>query len=333
MNLLKEDIKKASQEIGITEDQGENLWRALQKIQANRSMRTFSNALLYVGATIAFLSMTWFYTATIGSLSSLLISILYALIFFGNGFYFWYVEKLKAPAGVLSSLGIIMVPLIVYSLQTVMNWWPTSSPNDYASFYRLLNGSWVPAEVSTLAIGCLVLYFIRLPFITVWIYLILTFMTVDGTSRFFDPMITSWSYHYTALTMLGTLLIILGSILSRKGEKDFAFWTYLFGMFLCWIGLTDWTIFSMQSQLGHFIYFLIHVGFIFVSSFFHQKIFTVFGSLGIICYISQLSYFFSDSLLFSYILGGIGFAIVLAAALLIRLKKFSTVNYQTPFRN
>ena len=238
MNPTKDDIIKASKQIGLTDAQADILWQGLQKIQTNKPRSNFSAVLLYFGAGIAFLSMTWFYTAHLKNSYSLLISIAYALIFFGVGFYFWYVKKLKLPGGLLSSLGIVMVPLVIYSLQNVMHWWPASSLNNYTSFYQWIHGNWVPMEICTLAVACLVLYFIRFPFITVLIYFIISFMSMDAIHLFTDPQIDRWLYYCIASITIGTLLNVLGFALYRKDRKDFGFWSYLFGLFLCWIGLT-----------------------------------------------------------------------------------------------
>jgi hypothetical protein len=51
--------------------------------------------LLYFGAMIALLAMTWFYSAHFDSSESLLITTIYALIFFGAGIYFWQLKKLR----------------------------------------------------------------------------------------------------------------------------------------------------------------------------------------------------------------------------------------------
>lgn len=318
MNPIKDDIAKASKQIGLTDSQADNLWQALQEIQMNKPKSGFLIALLYVGAITAFLSMSWFYTAHLKNGYFLLISIAYALIFFGTGSYFWRAKKLKIPGGVLSSLGIIMIPLIVYSMQNVMHWWPPSSSNNYTGFYHWINGDWVPMEICTLGVACLILYFIRFPFITVPIYFTLTFMSMDAIHLFADPKVDHWLYYCTASITIGSLLNILGFALCRKNQKDFGFWSFLFGMFLCWSGLTGWNI---QTEWGHFTYFLINFAFILLSSFFHRKIFMSFGSLGIICYIGHLAYIFSDSLMFSYVLGAIGFSIIVLATLLMRSRK------------
>ena len=73
MNPIKDDLAKASKQIDLTDSQVDNLWQALQEIQTNKPKSSFSTALLYFGASIAFLSMTWFYTANLKNGYSLLI--------------------------------------------------------------------------------------------------------------------------------------------------------------------------------------------------------------------------------------------------------------------
>lgn len=318
MSSIKEDIVKASKQIGLTDSQTDSLWHALQEIQTHKPKPNLSAALLYFGALIAFLSMTWFYTAHLKNSYSLLIATLYALTFFCTGFYFWHAKKLRIPGGLLSSLGIVMIPLIVYSLQDVMHWWPISPSNNYTGFYRWISGNWVPMEICTLAIACLVLYFIRFAFITVLIYFTLSFMCMDAIHLFTHPQSDQWRYYCIASITVGGLLNVLAFALCRKEQKDFSFWSYLFGMFLCWSGLTGWNI---QTQWGYFTYFLINLIFILLSSFFHRKIFMLFGFLGVIYYIVNLVYIFSDSLIFSYVLGAIGFSIIMLAIFLTRLTR------------
>lgn len=323
MTPIKQDITKASKQIGLTDFQAESLWQALQEIQTNKPKCNLSATLLYIGSTIAILSMTWFYISSLNSSTSLLISIIYALIFFITGGYCWYAKKLRVPGGLLFSLGIVMVPIIVYSLQNFLNWLPTTLPSGCTSFYCWINSNWVPMEICTLLVACLVLYFIRFPFITVLIYSTISFMFMDAIHLFDDPSNNHWVYYCAASITIGSLLNVLGFSLYRKNQKDFGFWSYLFGMFLCWIGLTAWDI---QTELGYFTYFLINLAFLLLSGFFHRKIFMLFGSLGIVYYISHLAYIFADSLMFSYFLGAIGFSIIMLATFLLRSRKSRQIN-------
>jgi hypothetical protein len=296
--MNKSEIVRAGKRIGLSEAQVEQLWCALQ--ERKRPGQFFLAALLYMGALSIFLAMTWFYVANLKNGYSLLISTIYGLLFFGSGFYFWYGKKLRVSGGVLASLGIVMVPLIIYSLQSVGSRTFTS---EYSGFYRWVSGEWVWMELGTLLIACLVLYFVRFAFITVLIYGTLTFMTMD----------LFHGSHYSAVAIvIGALLNALGFVLWRKERRDFGFWSYLFGMLLCSSGLNYW---NLQSEWSYLVYLLVHCGFLLVSSFFHRKIFLFFGSLGIIRYVGHLTYIFSDSLLFSYVLGGVGFVIILFASI------------------
>jgi len=285
MKLIKDDITKASEQIGLTNSQAESLWQALQETQSNKTKFNLSTVLLYLGALVAFASMTWFYTSSLDSGKSLIISVVYALIFFGIGAYCWRQKNLKVPGGVLSSLGIVMVPLIVYSLQNLLNWWPTPSPNGYKSFYYLAHGEWLPMEICTLLAACLLLYFIRFHFITVLIYFVIWFMSMDAINSLVDAGTDPFPYFSIVSIIIGFFLNVLGFFLYRKNQRDFGFWSYLFGMFLCWSGLTIW---EFQTEVGYFVYFLINLAFLFLSFFFHHKIFMFFGSLNAFDYLLQL---------------------------------------------
>jgi hypothetical protein len=317
MGPNKKEIVKASKQIGLTDSQIDNLWHALEEARKNKRKSLFLNALLYFGAIIVFLSMTWFYTAHLESSYSLVISTVYALVFFSTGFYLWYAKKLKLPGGTLCSLGIIMIPLVIYSLQNTLNWWPASS-NEYIGFTRAAHGSWLPVEICTLVITCLILYFVRFPFITALLYINLSFISADAIYLFSDPNSKEYLYYCIASIAIGGFLNVLAFLLYKKDRKDFGFWAYLVGMLFFWGGLTCW---DMDTEWEYFLYFLINFACILSSSFFHRKIFIVFGSLGIIYYISHLANKFADSLIFSYAIGAIGFLMIILATFLIHSRK------------
>jgi hypothetical protein len=318
VNLKKTDVINGSKQVGLTESQAESLWHVLQECQKSKFRYNFSTVLLYFGGLIVFLSMTWFYTSQLSNNKSLFISISYALIFFGLGTYFWHIKKIRMLGGLLSSLGIIMVPLTVYLLQNLLNWNPPFSPDGYKGFYYWIQGRWVAMEICTLLVSCTVLYFIRFPFIMVLIYSVVWFISMDVTHLFVGTN-KGFSAHYSVVSIIfGFLMNLLGFGLYRKKQSDFSYWSYLFGMFLCWTGLTAWDI---QTELGFFTYFLINFAFLLLSGFFHRKIFMFFGSIGIIFYIGHLAYIFSDSLMFSYVLAAIGFSIIMLTAFLFRSKK------------
>ncbi len=314
----KEDLVKASKKIGLTNSQVDKLWENLQEVCLNKPKSGPSTSLLYLGAIIAFLSMTWLYTAHLENIYSLFIAMVYGLVFFIAGFYFWHIKKLRVPGGVLSSLGIVMVPLIVYSLQNVMHWWPKSALKNYTGLYYWIHSAWVPMEICTLAVALIVLYFIRFPFITVIIYFTLSFTSMDAIYLFRGPEIDHGSYYCIASITIGMFLNILGFILYRKDLNNFGFWSYLFGASLCWIGCTGWEI---QTEWGYFLYFLMNCAFLFLSTFLHRKIFLFFGSLGIMYYMGHLTYMYSDFIMFSYVLGAIGFSIIMIATFLMHSKK------------
>ena len=50
MNPIKDDIAKASKQIGLTDSQADNLWQALQEILTHKSKFNLSAVLIYAGS-------------------------------------------------------------------------------------------------------------------------------------------------------------------------------------------------------------------------------------------------------------------------------------------
>jgi hypothetical protein len=174
-------------------------------------------------------------------------------------------------------------------------------------------------EISTLLIASLVLYFVRFPFIVFLIYFDIVFISVDIVNLLVKNPENLAIYCKTLSLFIGFSLNALGFVLYRKNQVGFGFWSYLFGMILFSGGTS--LCFNTETEWGPFLYFLIHVGFLFISGFFHRKIFTFFGSLGIISYLGHLVLVFYDSPFLPYMLGALGFGIIMLAAFLLYMKK------------
>ncbi len=63
------------------------------------------------------------------------------------------------------------------------------------------------------------------------------------------------------------------------------------------------------SEYGKLVYALINVGLVFLGAMLARRAFVVFGALGVMGYLSYQV--FKDSLLFTFVLGGLGLGIVL----------------------
>jgi hypothetical protein len=316
--ILRNDLAEVSKQINLTNYQEEALWQALQKIQENKSNFGFSTILLYLGGLITILSMTWFYRYYPDY--SLHLSIAYATIFFATGSYFGCAKKLKVPGGLLALLGIVMVPCIVYSLQKTMGWWVTLDSKSPVIFSQWIKSDWIPTKICTLAIASIVFYWVRFPLIMISIYSTISWLSIDITAFVVSPQnrdILNF-YRYINFLIIGTGLTVLGFIQSKKGDNAFSFWNYLYGMLLISLGL-----FSLYDlgDLPVLPYFLSNLAFILLSKFFHSTIFIFFGSLGMVVYMRYLFHYFSDSLIFSFVLGGIGFVVILLGIFLLKLKK------------
>ena len=93
-----------------------------------------------------------------------------------------------------------------------------------------------------------------------------------------------------------------------RGGDDFSFWGYVFGLMAFWGGLS---VMDSGSELSRFLYGLINVGLVALSVILRQRVFIVFGSLGVLGYLGHLAYtVFKDSLLFPVALSLIGICVI-----------------------
>jgi hypothetical protein len=96
--------------------------------------------------------------------------------------------------------------------------------------------------------------------------------------------------------------------LRRPRGGDFAFWLHLFGVMCFWGGLS---LHSSDNNLAKALYCLICVGLIFLGVFLGRRVYAVFGTIGVMLYLGDLSWHvFDNVLLFSFALSAIGVGII-----------------------
>ena len=102
----------------------------------------------------------------------------------------------------------------------------------------------------------------------------------------------------------------IGFVIDRFKKEDFGFWSYLFGTITFFISLGSlmWN----RGEAALFVYCLISIVMMCLSILLRRNVLMVFGVLGVASYIGHLAYnIFKDSILFPFILSGIGLAIIL----------------------
>jgi len=273
---------------------------------------TFVHVLYYLGGMIAIGAMSLFMTLgwnALGGWGGCFTAILYGVLALLLSHWFLEQKKLYMPAGIMATLAVVMVPLAIFAAQMALGYWGESKP--YRDFHVYIDWRWVMMELGTLAIGAILLWRYRFPFMLMPIAVTLWYMSMDfaqflaGGERTFN-----WDLHKTVSVYFGLAMTLLAFWvdLRSRASRDYAFWLYLFGVLTFWGGLSSM---SSASELGKLAYCGINVLMILIGAVLGRRVFAVFGGLGVAFYLGHLSQrVFKDSLLFPFALSLIGLAII-----------------------
>ena len=272
----------------------------------------FVHVLYYLGGMIAICAMSLFMTLgwnSLGGWGGFATAILYGVL--ALLLTQWLLERkhLYIPAGIMATLAVVMVPLAIFAAQTALGYWGASKP--YRDYHVFIDWRWIMMEFGTLAVGAILLWRYRFPFMLMPIAVTLWYMSMDlvpfllGAQRVYDWEIRKFiSVHFGLLMMLLAFWVDLRSRFSR----DYAFWLYLFGVLTFWGGLS---LMNSGSELGKLAYCGINVLMVLVGAVLGRRVFAVFGGLGVAGYLGDISWrLFKDSLVFPFALSLIGFAII-----------------------
>jgi hypothetical protein len=311
MNVSKDDLTWAASEGVISPQQGEALWRALERRQGAGPKFDLPHVAYYFGALIVIGAMGWFMNLgweRFGGGGIFLISAVYALCFVLAGRTLWYKEKLQVPGGLLFTMAVCMTPLAIYGLERLTGIWPQADPGVYRGYHIWVKGSWFLMEVGTILAGVVALRFIRFPFLTAPIAFSLWYMSMDLTPLLFGQTDFTWNQRLWVSLWFGLAVLLVSYIIDRRTEEDYALWGYLFGMLAFWGGLS---LMESGSEFRRLLYCLINIGLILLSVLLDRRVFIVFGSLGVFGYLSHLAYrVFKDSLLFPFVLSILGILLI-----------------------
>lgn len=309
MDVTKKKLKDAAAENIISSQQADALYDFLSTQSQDVPKFTFTHVLYYLGGLIAigamtlFMNLGWEFFGGAGILS---ISLLYA----GIGLKITNslaAKGLSIPAGICATFVVCLTPLAIYGLQQWLGFWPDEST--YRDYHRYIKWNWLYMELGTLAIGAMVAWKYKYPFLIMPIAVTLWYLTMDITAMISGGDMT-WQLRklvslYSGLLMIGLAFWI--DIRSRR-KADYAFWIYIFGVIAFWGGLSFQ---SSNDELSKFIYFSINLLMIGVGVLLVRRVFVVFGAIGSCGYIGHLAYdVFKDSLLFPIALTAIGLGII-----------------------
>ncbi len=269
-------------------------------------MLWYAGALIVIGAMGLFSTLAF---SQMGGSALTVTAVVYAGLFGFAGDHLWRVKNLRIPGGLLIAIAVSMAPLAVYGVMEMLGWQTEfGKPGTVRQFYTLIKGSWLFMEIAAIAAAALALRYYRFPFIVLIAAFALWFMSMDIV-----PWITGLPRDYEIARQVSVVfglvtILIAAFVNTRQTNGDFAFWLYLFGVVMFWGGL------SMKSGSTDFqkaVFCLMNAAFLFISVFLNRRVFAVFGTIGIVMYLSDLAdKLFKDSLLFPFVLSLIGVGII-----------------------
>jgi hypothetical protein len=299
----------------ITAQQADRLAEHLAASAAPRSEQprfTLVHVLYYLGGMIAIGGMSIFMTLGVnifGGWGGFFITVCYAALALLLTHWFLERKHLEIPAGIVATLAVVMVPLAIFFVQMALGYWGENKP--YRDYHVFIDWRWIMMEFGTLAIGTVLLWRYRFPFMLMPIAVTLWYMSMDlvpflvGRERVYDWEIRKFISLWFGLAM--TLVAFWVDLRSRF-SRDYAFWLYLFGVLTFWGGLS---LMESGSEWGKLAYCGINVLMILVGAVLGRRVFAVFGGLGVAGYLGYLSYkVFKDSLIFPFALSLVGLGII-----------------------
>jgi len=306
-NRLKQAVERGILDAG----QAERLWEFLEVSAADTPGFRFTHILYYLGGMMAIGAMSLFMNLgweSFGGWGLLGISAAYAVAGLLLTENFLHRRRLPIPAGITATFVVVLTPLAVYGFQEAMGWWVEGRV--YRDYHRYIDWRWIFMELATLAAGAIMLWRYRLPFLVMPVAVTLWYMSMDLTPFIFGQADVTWELRKLVSLWSGVVitLIALWIDIRTRGEKDYAFWLYLFGVTAFWGGLS---LMRSDSELGKFLYFCINMLLIFCGAALCRRVFVVFGGLGAAGYLGYLSWsVFKDSLLFPFVLTFIGLGVI-----------------------
>ena len=278
----------------------------------------FTNVLYYFGGMVAIGAMSLFMTLgfeRLGAAGLLAIGLAYLLACLKVADHF-VACALPVPAGILATLAVVLVPLVVWCVQSLLGLWPPGADKSFAAYHTQINWRWLTLEFATLAAGAVMLWRYRLPFMVMPLAVTVWYMSMDVANALMQREGFDWQFSRDVSLVFGLATCALAlwvdgrSRRSRDADarQDFAFWLYIFGAIMFWGALS---LRDSHNEWAKLCYCLINVLLVLLGAALARRVFTVLGALGVAGYLGYLAHrVFQDSLLFPFALTLLGLGLV-----------------------
>lgn len=309
MKITKKTLADAVEQQIISSEQADKLYDFWQTSAIDSPRFTFTHVLYYLGGLIAIGAMTLFMTLgweSFGGAGIVFIAVFYAAVGLKITNHF-AAKQLHVTAGICATFIVCLTPLAIYGLQQWLGFWPDDSV--YRDYHRYIKWNWLYMELGTLAIGALVAWRYKYPFLLMPIAVTLWYLSMD-ISVLISGEYYSWGIRKLVSMYSGLLIIGLAFWVDvrARGKADYAFWLYIVGVLAFWGGLS---LQNSDNEWSKFLYFCTNLLMIGVGVFLIRRVFVIFGALGVFIYLGYLaSDVLKDSWLFPMALTAIGLGII-----------------------
>jgi len=309
MKITRKLLQEAIEQQILSAAQADKLMEFLAHRPGTGPSFDFTHVLYYLGGLIAIGAMTLFMNLgweSFGGWGIFFISLAYAGIGFKLSGYFQR-QGHTVPAGICATFVVALTPLAIYGIQQGLGVWPDDST--YREYHKYIKWHWLYMEFGTLAVGMLIAWKYKYPFLIMPIAVTLWYMSMDIAAMIAGDWL---DFELRALVSLyfGLLIVLLAFWVDVRSRQtaDYAFWLYIFGVMAFWGGMTAQ---HSDSELNKFIYFCINMLMIGTGALLVRRVFVIFGAIGSCLYFGHLaSDVFRDSWLFPIALTAIGLAII-----------------------
>jgi hypothetical protein len=328
------DLQAAAQAGLITRQQAQALWahwlpRALG-VQGDAGEPasglapgprfSFTHVLYYFGGLVAIGAMTLFMNLgweKFGDAGLLLIGLGYLLLSLKVATHLES-KGLGVPAGIMATLAVCLVPLVVWTVQHMLGYWPDGNgrSDHYRDYHRYIDWRWLLMELATLAAGVVMLWRHRRPFMVMPLAFTLWYLSMDVADMLMQDGRSDWQFRRDVTLVFGLFTCALALWVEMRcrmardavWRQDFAFWLHFWGAIMAWGGLS---LHDSNSEVDKAIYALINIGLVFGGAALRRRVYTVLGAFGVAGYLGHLSWkVFRDSMMFPFALTLLGLAVI-----------------------
>ncbi len=309
MKITRSMMNKAVEEHILSQEQAQNLMHFLKNMSNQNPGFNLTNVLYYFGGLISIGAMTLFMNLgweMYGGWGIVFLCLCYALLSLAlthkldkQGYFI--------PAGICATFVICLTPLAIYGFQLAMNWWPGNFV--YHDYHVYIKWHWIFMELGTLAVGIILAWIYRYPFMIMPIAFTFWYLSMDVVSMQNGG---SFNLELNALVSIcfGLMVLLIAFWVDIRSLQvaDYAFWLYFVGVLIFWSGISCQRPMSAWSGL---LYLGTNWILVLVGVILSRKVFVVFGALGVCYYLSYLAFqVFQFSYWFPVALTIIGFGIL-----------------------